>query len=125
MLNTLRRAFARTRSNEHPRVPTPRLETSEGMPPNVHADLDHAIVHVRNCDTEGARRVVVQLPGSHPWFDGADETRKAIALRYPELNSGQLDIATTYLRRYVRAHVRVAKRRARGRDWVNSWRGED
>ena len=121
MLDTLRQAFARHRSNHQPRVPPPQLESDDDLPPRVHADLDRASVHLRGCATERTHRVVVHLPGGLPWFDGAEETRKAVAARYPDLNEAQLEIATTYLRRFVRAQVRVAKRIARGPSWVNSW----
>lgn len=124
MLDTLRQAFARKRLNHQPRVPTPRLEAADDLPPHVRVDLDCAIVHLRGCETGRTRRVVVQVPGRQPWFDGADETRKALADAYPELNADQLEAATRYLRRFVRAHVRVAKRLARGPSWVNAWRGE-
>ncbi|MDM0113517.1 hypothetical protein QTI66_15260 [Variovorax sp. J22R133] len=100
---------------------TGELEAAEDLPPRVYADLDRAIVHLRNGDTKETRRVVVQLPGSHPWFSGPDETRKAIAIRYPELNPGQLETATAYLRQFVRAHVREAKRRARVPNWATNW----
>ena len=121
MLDMLRQAFVRHRSNHQPRVPTPQLDSVHDLPAHVRADLDCAIVHMRGCDTQRTRRVVVQIPGRMPWFDGADETRKAIADAYPELTADQLETATRYLRRFVRAHVRVAKRMARGPSWVNSW----
>lgn len=120
MLKMRKCAYGRTPEADKAPTPAPAEDAAE-LPPWLMSDLDAAVVHERAADPKQPPRVIVQLPESQGWFDGPDETPKAIAARYPELSPSQVDVATRWLRRVVRERVRQRQRQARGKGWVHSW----
>ena len=121
MMSTIRRAVAPHLSRWRPRVRVVKSDAANDLPAKVLAILDKAMVHRRRCDTNGAERVIVQLPNSPGWYHGKDETRKAIASRFPDLSAEQVDEAFVLLRAVVNAHVRAARRLERGPSWATTW----
>jgi hypothetical protein len=120
-LKMRKRAYGRTPIPAQAPAPLPAEDDADDLPPHVKSDIDAAMVHERSTDPKQPSRVVVQLPESRGWFDGMDETPKAIAARYPELSPSQVDVATRWLRSVVRQRIRERRRLARGTGWVHSW----